>query len=81
MRLTFADYQIRSNGIDLRFTVSAPQPGQPTEYTVRLTDAEITNATTNEALRIAVTTKLARQIYAASIAARLDPLLGVEITV
>lgn len=81
MILTFADYQIKPGGIDLRFTVANPEPGKPAEYTVRLSDSEIQAANTNEALRIAVTTKLSRQITASAIAARLDPLVGVQITI
>jgi hypothetical protein len=81
MNLTFASYTIRSDGIDLRFTVNAPVAGQPTEYTIRLTDAEITGASTNEALRTLAVIKLSREIYATSIAARLEPLLGAVVTV
>ncbi len=81
MKLIIGEYAIVTGGIDLLLTVDKPEPGQPVEYNVRLTDDEIKNATTPQALQVLVVTRVNRQIHATSIGARLGPLLGAVLTV
>ena len=81
MRLIFADYAVNEDDIALRFTVADPALGEPAEYTIRITEAEIASASTGPQLRALLTSKLTRQQQATVTTARLDALLGADLTI
>ena len=81
--MTFMDYQLLDNplGIEFHFVCSNPGPGQPSDYTVIVTDAEWAAATNNTQRRTLVTNKLQRKYRAAGLATALDGLIGSTFTV
>jgi hypothetical protein len=79
--MTFQDYNIRDDGIDMHFVCLDPGPGQENDYTVFLTDAELASVSTLLQLRTLVTTKLQRKLRASGVATKLDALIGGSITI
>jgi hypothetical protein len=79
--MTFASYTVEDGGIRLRFVCSNPGGGEPSDYDVFVTDAEITATANLPALRTLVTDKLERRYRATTVAARLDPLIGQTIVI
>lgn len=79
--LEFQKWELLDDGLRLHFLCADPGPGEESSYAVTVTDAEL-SATANLAqLRTLVTTKLERRYRAATIAARLTPLIGQNVTV
>ncbi len=74
--LTFTGYRVTDFGIDLLFTCADPGAGEPTDYRVFVTDAELASVTSLATFRTLVDTKLSRGIRAASIASKLDSMIG-----
>jgi hypothetical protein len=81
VNLTFESYRITATDLVLHFVVINPAPGAPTSYDVHLSEDEMQAASTNALLRALVTEKLVRQRQATAVASRLDPLLGVVLTI
>lgn len=79
--LTFTDYEIRDDGIALRFLAADPGPGQESYYTILLTDTELAGIANQAALATLVRTKLNRKLRATGIATRLDGFIGQSIVV
>jgi hypothetical protein len=81
--LTFDSFEVQDNGTTLlKFVCTDPGPGEPTDYTVTVTDAELAAATTTPLLRTLIQGKLDRKIRAASgISTRLSPFVGQTLTV
>ena len=73
---TFASYEIEDTGIRLHFVSPNPGPGQPSDYYVFCTDAELAAITTQPQLVNLVDNKLNRAIRAANIASKLDQFVG-----
>lgn len=73
---TFSSYEMTDAGIALHFTIDDPGAGRPTEWTVPVSDAEITAVTTLAEFRALVVAKLQRKVQAAGFATKLDPLIG-----
>lgn len=73
---TFVRYTVHEEGTRLVFTLDGMGPGQDTEITILLTDAEVAGLTTLGLARVLVTAKLQRRLMASGIAPRLDSLLG-----
>jgi hypothetical protein len=79
--LTFSDYAVTDEGIGFHFVCTAPGPGEPSDYYVAMTDAELAATANAAALRTALTAKLGRKLRASGIASRLDGLIGQNLTV
>ena len=77
MTFTFTSYEVLDTGVQLHFISPDPGAGQPTDWYVVVTDAELVGATTTILLRQLVLDKLNRKFRAANgIATRLDPFIG-----
>lgn len=72
-------YEVRDDGILMNFVCNAPGPGQPTGYSILLTDAELALVTTQAQLASLVTTKLNRKIRSTGIASKLNTFIGQSI--
>lgn len=79
--LTFLRYEVQDDGVVLEFVNFSPGPGKPTNYTIKLTDAELSGVTTLPQLRTLVTAKLQRKIQASGVATKLDGLIGATVTI
>ena len=73
---TFTSYEVTDGGIRMFFVCTDPGPGQPNDYDIFLTDAELAPITTAPQLNTLVTNKLNRKIRAVNIAPKLDPFIG-----
>ena len=81
MTLTFSSYRIDDNGVYLTFTAQDPGADKLSDYTVFVTDAEITGSTLAQ-LKTIVTNRLDRKIQAAGgLAAKLSALIGQSVTI
>lgn len=79
---TFTAYTVEDAGIRFRFVILAPGPEMPTDADVLVTDAELAAVTTAAQLRDnVVLPKLRRKLRAENIASKLDPFVGVSVTV
>ena len=78
--LTFLRYTVEDDATYLEFLWANPGPGKNTNYTIRLTDAELSAVTTNPQLRTLVQTKLRRKLQANGIASKLDAFVGQVVT-
>lgn len=81
MNLTFIDYAVTDNGVEMRFLADNPGAGNPSYYTILITDAEIAGISTAPQLRTLVTTKLNRKLRATGFATKLDPFIGQSVTI
>lgn len=79
--LTFIGYEVTDSGTTLEFVNPNPGAGKPTNYTILLTDAELSSVSTANQLRTLVTGKLQRKLQAANIASKLDPFIGATVTI
>lgn len=80
--MQFTRYETLDNGlVRLWFVSGDPGPGEASDYDITLTDAQITEAANAAALRTLAQTALDRKYRGATIAAKLDPVLGAEFTV
>jgi hypothetical protein len=79
--MVFTSYVVEDEGIRFHFVCANPGPGQPTDYYVHCTDAEIATVTTQSDLRILLTDKLNRSIRTAGLGPKLDSFIGQSITV
>lgn len=79
--LTFLRYKVSDAGVEMEFVNPFPGAGLPTNYTILLTDAELSSVTNLAQLRTLVVAKLQRKIQAAGIASKLDPLIGQSVTI
>lgn len=78
---TFSSYSITDTGIELKWVCAAPGSGEPNDYSIFVTDAELGGVTNLATFRTLVDAKLARKFRAANIASRLDSLIGQTRTV
>lgn len=78
--LTFTGYTVEDGGITLRFLCGDPGGGEPSDYTVLLTDAEIATVANAAQFRSLVLGKLQRKLRASGIATRLDLYIGQSVT-
>ena len=78
---TFLGYEVEDSGVVMEFLNSAPGPDRPSNYTIRLTDAELGAVTTQLQLRNAVQAKLRRKIQGEGVSAKLDAFIGQTITI
>jgi len=79
--LVFTSYVVIDAGIEMAFICSNPGPGEVSEYTILMTDAELATVTTQAQLRTLVTTKLNRRYRATGIASKLDQFILQSITI
>lgn len=79
--MTFSAYDVEDGGIRLRFVCSNPGGGEPSDYDVFVTDAELAGTANLAQLKTLVTTKLNRRYRAVGLATKLDPLIGQTITI
>lgn len=79
--MTFASYEVEDTGTRLRFVCANPGGGEPSDYSVFLTDADLAGISSTSALKALVTSKLNRQYRSAGIATKLDALIGQSITI
>jgi hypothetical protein len=79
--MIFTAYTIEDGGIRMKFVCSNPGGGEPSDYDCFLTDAELTGTANLAALRTLVTTKLSRRYRATGLTAKLDPLIGQQVTI
>lgn len=79
--LTFQSYEVVDTGVEMSFVNFTPGAGLPTDYTIIVTDSELSGVNTLAALRTLVTAKLQRKIQAAGIASKLEPLIGQTVTI
>lgn len=78
--LTFVRYEVERDGVTLWFECYDPGPGQPSDYPVFVTNAELAGITTVQQFGELVLAKLKRYYRADGIASRLDSMLGRSIT-
>lgn len=79
--MTFTAYDVEDDGIRLRFVCSNPGGGEPSDYDILLTDAELAGVSTQAQLKTLVTTKLQRRWRAYGIASKIDQFVGQSITI
>jgi hypothetical protein len=79
--LTFLRYVVEDDATYLEFLWPEPGAGKATNYTIRLTDAELAAVTNAAQLRTLVTGKLQRKLQATGIASRLDSFIGQTVTI
>ena len=79
--LTLMDYQITDLGLDLRFVCFVPGPGQATDYSIVLTDADLVGVATQAQLRSLVISRLQRKLRATALTAKIDPFVGQTVTI
>lgn len=77
----FQSYFVSDGGISLVFLCTDPGPGEESEYTVLVTDAELSAVTTQVQLRNLVDAKLKRKIRSANIASKLDQFIGQSLVI
>ena len=74
--LKFVDYVIEDGGVRLRFVCADPGAGEPSDYTIYLTDVDVLAVTSQSLLA-----KLSRAYRASGTASRLDPFIGQAFTI
>jgi len=79
--MTFFGYEVQDTGINLHFLCPDPGAGENSDWYVFLTDAEVASITSLATARTLVTTKLNRKFRAASIATKLDQLIGQSVVI
>ena len=68
-------------GFELQFICANPGQGEPSDYTVVITDAEWAAATNANARRTVVQNKLNRKFRATGLAVTIDPIVNTTFTV
>lgn len=79
--LTFTAYQIAESGVVMDFVCSDPGPGMATDWSITLTDTDLSVVTTGAQFRTLVQTRLSRLIRGTGLASKLDSLIGQSVTV
>ena len=79
--LTFTSYTATDDGIILAFVAADPGAGQPSDYTVTLTDVDLATVINGATFLSLVQSKLNRKFRATGIASKLDARIGDTITV
>ena len=79
--LTFTSYEVTNEGIDFHFVSPDPGPGEPSDYFVLITDAELATVTTQLQLRTLVRDRLERKLRATGIASKLDQFIGQSLVI
>lgn len=81
--LTFTGYRIVDSplGVELQFLCADPGGGEPSDYTVLITDTEWATAANPAARRTLIQNKLNRKYRATGLANTLDPLIGTTLVV
>ncbi len=79
--MTFVGYAVEDGGVRMRFVCSNPGGGEPSDYDILLTDAEIAGVSTTAQLRTLVTSKLGRKLRATGFTSKLDPFIGQTVTI
>lgn len=79
--LTFLRYEVTDTGVSMEFLNPAPGPAKTTNYTIFVTDAELSGVSTPAALRTLVVAKLQRKLQASGIASKLDTFIGQTVTI
>lgn len=78
--LTFTRYEVTDTGVRFWFVCPDPGPGEQSDYSVLLTDAEMGAITSIATFQSALLAKLKRYWRAEGIASKLDSLIGRSIT-
>jgi hypothetical protein len=76
----FMHYVVEDSAIAMEFS-GDNIGGEPTNYTIRFTDTELSAVTTQLQLRNAVQAKLRRKLQAEGIALKLDGFIGMTVTI
>ena len=79
--LTFHHYEVLDLQIELTFLSPDPGPGEPSFWTVTLTDTELAGVATQLQLKNLVESKLNRKFRLVNIASKLDQFIGQNLTV
>lgn len=78
----FTGYTVQDDGgVLLRFVATDPGAGEPSDYSIVFTAAEIATISTLQQFNTAVTAKLQVKYRAQGISSRLDPLIGRTVTI
>jgi hypothetical protein len=76
----FMRYDVEDTAVVMEFS-GENRGGEPTIYTIRFTDTELSTVTTQLMLRNAVQAKLRRKLQAEGIASKLDVFIGQSVTI
>lgn len=79
--LTFTAYTVTDGTITMTFTSPDPGAGQPSNYTIDVTDADLATVTNGATFATLVQAKLDRKLRATGIASKLDARIGQSLTV
>ena len=79
--LTFTSYAIQDTNITLSFVCADPGPGEPSDYEITVTDAELALAIGGVQVRTLITDKLKRKLRAQGLATKLNAAIGAQITI
>lgn len=79
--LQFTSYEVKNDGISLGFTCFDPGAGEANDYTVFVSDTELSGISNLSQFRTLVLSKLQRKYRAQGIASKLDSLIGQEVTI
>lgn len=79
--MTFKTYVIGDSGIQMNFVCLDPGPGETTDYSIFLTDADLAGVSTQGQLANLITTKFNRKVRATNIASKLDQFINQSITI
>ena len=74
--MRFERYSILDDQVDLYFLCRSPGPGEPNEYRVSITDAEMTAIGNLQEFRNLVDAKLKRQFRGQNVSYKLDQFIG-----
>ena len=78
--MVFTRYEIERDGVVLWFVCPDPGAGEPSDYAIYFTNAELAAVTDLASFQTACLTKLKRVYRAEGIATRLDGLIGRTLT-
>ena len=79
--LVFTSYEVVDEGITMHFISPDPGPGQPSDWYVLLTDADLATVIDAATFQALVLTKLRRKFRAQGIASKLDARIGASLTI
>lgn len=78
---TFTSYTVEDVGTTMRFVCANPGPGEPNDYSILVTDADLSTVSTDPQFTALVRSKLQRKIRASGISDKLDSRLGQSLVV
>ena len=81
MDMTFTGYCVEDAGVRLNFVAGTRSGGEPSDYSIFATDAELASLTSAADFLTFVTARLNRKVKAVGIAARLDGLIGRKVVI